>query len=90
MKDVVSLDKAIELLATNYGKAVTLDYVNKPVSWALYQTWKEIDDREKNKERAKWVFLEENNYGSKYKCSNCGAELYKNGFICPRCNSRME
>lgn len=38
---------AISLVKRLYEKAVTLEYVQKPISWALYQTWKEFDKREK-------------------------------------------
>ena len=38
--------KALKKLRTNYKKALSLEYVLKPVSWALYQTWKEIDAEE--------------------------------------------
>ena len=37
---------AISLVKRLYEKAVTLEYVQKPISWALYQTWKEFDKRE--------------------------------------------
>lgn len=42
---------AISLVKRLYEKAVTLEYVQKPISWALYQTWKEFDKREMVRER---------------------------------------
>ena len=42
----VTLDKAIKELCTMYGRGITNKYVFKPVSWALYQTWKKIDELE--------------------------------------------
>lgn len=33
-------------LYKNYIKAKSLDYVKKPLSWALYQTWKDVDKLE--------------------------------------------
>ncbi len=33
-------------LYKNYIKAKSLDYVIKPLSWALYQTWKDVDKLE--------------------------------------------
>ena len=45
----MTLEEAIQTLCEMYGKAVTYDYVQKPVSWALYQTWKISDNKEKPK-----------------------------------------
>lgn len=36
-----------------------------------------------------WIFIEENKYGIKVKCSECGAEVYYAGDKCPRCESKM-
>lgn len=44
---------AISLLKRIYEKAITLEYVYKPISWALYETWKEFDKREPIIEREK-------------------------------------
>ena len=38
---------AMSLVKRLYEKAITLEYVQKPISWALYQAWKEFDKREK-------------------------------------------
>ena len=38
---------AISLFLRIYDKAIRTPYVQKPISWALYQTWKEFDKREK-------------------------------------------
>ena len=38
---------AMSLVKRLYDKAITLEYVQKPISWALYQAWKEFDKREK-------------------------------------------
>jgi len=44
--------KALKKLRANYKKALSLEYVLKPVSWALYQTWKEIDAEERPEKSA--------------------------------------
>ena len=46
----VTLDKAIRELCTMYGRGITNKYVFKPVSWALYQTWKKIDELEESRD----------------------------------------
>ena len=45
------LDTAIKRLNENYQKALKWDFVQKPVSWALYQTWKWADENEKPKKK---------------------------------------
>lgn len=39
----MTLEKAIEILKANYEKAKMLSFVRRPVSWALYRTWEEVD-----------------------------------------------
>lgn len=48
--DVVEVDvkdlrvkKAIQTLCEFYSTAKKSDYVQKPLAWALYQTWKSFD-----------------------------------------------
>lgn len=43
----MKLTYAIKLLKKNYDRAIRLEAIEKPVSWALFQTWREIDRREK-------------------------------------------
>lgn len=43
----MTLGKAIELLCEEYGKALTLEYVRDPLAYALYHTWKKVDERKK-------------------------------------------
>ena len=45
----MTLDDAIKLLKENYKIAKKYEYVNKPLSWALYHTWDEIDKKEKRR-----------------------------------------
>lgn len=48
MKD---FDKVIEDLKKNYETAKRLSFVNDPVAYALYQTWKEYDGKRHGIER---------------------------------------
>lgn len=41
------IEKAIRLLIEEYEKAKRLDFVRKPLAWALYQVWKKVDVEEK-------------------------------------------
>lgn len=43
-------ERAIELFKEEYERAKKLDYVQKPISYALYQTWKIIDKKERKKQ----------------------------------------
>jgi hypothetical protein len=45
------LNTAIKRLNENYQKAIKWDFVQKPVSWALYQTRKWADENEKPKKK---------------------------------------
>lgn len=39
----IKLDNAIKYLQEQYDKALKIDYINNPLAWALYQTWKYVD-----------------------------------------------
>jgi hypothetical protein len=39
----VTLEKAIELLKTKYEQAKNMEYVQKPLAWALFKVWREAD-----------------------------------------------
>jgi hypothetical protein len=39
----MTLEQAIELLRKEYGRAKNMDYVKKPLAWALFQVWKKAD-----------------------------------------------
>ena len=41
----MTLEQAIELLKKEYERANNMDYVQKPLAWALHQVWKEADKR---------------------------------------------
>ena len=42
--DHMALWKAIGLLVKEYEKALNLEYVRKPLAWALYHVWKMVDE----------------------------------------------
>ena len=46
----MTINKVISKFYEYYAKALSSDYVIKPISWALYQTWKWADSKEKSKE----------------------------------------
>lgn len=47
----MTLEQAIELLKTEYKRAESLEFVQKPLAYALFQVWKKADKmkgRDKN------------------------------------------
>lgn len=47
----MKLETAINLLRKEYEKAVNLEYVRKPLAYALYHTWRQVDRKEKEREK---------------------------------------
>lgn len=47
----MTLEKAIKLLEEKYEQAQKMEYVQKPLAWALFQTWKEVDSMKDEKMR---------------------------------------
>lgn len=47
----MTLEKAVKLLEEKYEQAQKMEYVQKPLAWALYQTWKEVDSMKYEKQR---------------------------------------
>ena len=47
----MTLEKAVKLLEEKYDQAQKMEYVQKPLAWALYQTWKEVDSMKYEKQR---------------------------------------
>lgn len=37
------IEEAVELLQKNFEKAKVMPYVQRPLAWELYQTWKAVD-----------------------------------------------
>ena len=42
----MNIGQAIVLLIEKYEYAKKQDYIIKKVAWSLYQTWKEVDEKE--------------------------------------------
>lgn len=45
----MTFDDAIKLLKENYKIAQKREFIAKPLSWALYHTWDEVDKKEKRR-----------------------------------------
>lgn len=43
----MTFNKAMEMLVEEYTKALEKEWVYNPVAYALYQTWKEADKRDR-------------------------------------------
>lgn len=43
----MTFEKAIKILITKLGEARRDNTIQKPLAWALYQTWKIADEKEK-------------------------------------------
>lgn len=44
----MTLEKAIELLKSEYEDAKKQPFVVKPLAYALYHTWKKVDEKSNN------------------------------------------
>lgn len=45
MRDSMSeLDKAIKFLREQYERAKRIEVIYNPLAWALYQTWRHVDE----------------------------------------------
>ena len=42
----MNIGQAIVLLIEKYEYAKKQDYITKKVAWSLYQTWKEVDEKQ--------------------------------------------
>ena len=49
----MSFEKAIKILIVKLGEARRNKAIRKPLAWALYETWKAVNEKEKERE-AKW------------------------------------
>lgn len=45
----MNLNKVIRMLGSEYAHAQCLSFVRKPMSYALYQVWKYVDRKEKER-----------------------------------------
>ena len=48
-KKDITIGDVVILLNDLYKKAKSLEYVQKPMSWALYRTWEEVDRKERKR-----------------------------------------
>lgn len=60
------IGKAIGDLIANYEDAIHTDFVYKPISYALYQTWKKWDEKEEPRKTKN---------SSNPVCSDCGKPI---------------
>ena len=44
MDTMTELDKAIQFLREQYERAQRIEYIHNPLAWALYQTWRHVDE----------------------------------------------
>ena len=42
----MTIEKAIKYLYRQYENAKAMEYIKKPLAWALYQTWRYVDKEE--------------------------------------------
>lgn len=47
----LTIEKAIDVLKDYYKRALRSDYVEKPISRALYQTWRDFNAIEKDRHK---------------------------------------
>lgn len=45
----MSFEKAIKILIAKLGEARRNASIRKPLAWALYETWKIVDEKEKER-----------------------------------------
>lgn len=43
----MTIENAIKYLYKQYEEAKAMEYIKKPLAWALYQTWRYVDKEEK-------------------------------------------
>ena len=66
------LGTAIERLFDNYVYALDKEWVRDKVAWALYQTWKEVDNRKESGVLVQCYLREGcDHYGDKQVCGRC-------------------
>jgi hypothetical protein len=41
---MTELDKAIKFLREQYERAKRIEFIHNPLAWALYQTWRHVDE----------------------------------------------
>ncbi len=51
--NMMTIDQACDRIREKYEEAKNLEFVSNPISYALYQTWKEYDSMYRPKLRGK-------------------------------------
>lgn len=46
----MTIERVIKMLKVEYERAKNINFVVKPLSWALYNVWKAVDEAEKGRE----------------------------------------
>ena len=49
----MTLGQVLDKFISNRDKALKRNYIDKPIAWALYETWKWADAYEKNRNEDK-------------------------------------
>ena len=44
MDNMTEIDKAIQFLREQYERAKRIEFIHNPLAWALYQTWRHVDE----------------------------------------------
>ena len=48
---MITFEQAVELLRKEYERAQKMEYVKKPLAWALFQVWKKVDSVGKERKK---------------------------------------
>lgn len=48
----ITIGKVIDMIANYHYEAVISPTIRKPMSWAIYQTWKWVDEHEKEMKKS--------------------------------------
>lgn len=50
-KQTITLDEVTRILKAEYTRAVGASFIKRPMSYALYQVWKYVDRKERERSR---------------------------------------
>ena len=66
----MTFEKAIIIFCQMYGRALTTKGIQKPIAWALYHTWQQVDTLEKPID--KQIIIDKAKIPATYdKCGSC-------------------
>lgn len=72
----MTLEKAKKLLDEEYERAKGLEWVDKPIAYALYHVWRTADAERK--------------VPNENRCVSCGIVIPEGRQICPNCGVKLE